>query len=143
MPQDVLVSLTRVEVGSCRQPKAGNRRREFRKYRQGNDTRCRSGTESGDFRTERGKTPRSRAESGRVGGGLVDQQHRDVIAHGVDAVASIALEGFWVRLEDERLLAGGTDQDFEEVRGNHNPEIVLRKSDTTEAQDTGQKVKLE
>jgi hypothetical protein len=65
-------------------------------------------------------------ESGRVGGSLVDQQHRDVIAHGVDAVASIALEGFGVRLEDERLLAGGTDQDFEEVRGDHKQEIVLR-----------------
>ena len=68
------------------------------------------------------------AESGRVGGSLVDQQYRNVIAHGVDAVAGIALKGFGVGLEDERLLAGGTNQDFEEIRGNHNgdctPKVV-------------------
>jgi hypothetical protein len=125
VPEGVLVSLTLVEIGSCRQPKAGNRRPGFRKYRQGNDTRCRSGTESGDFRTERGKTPRS-GKSGRVGRSLVDQQYRDVIADGVDAVAGIALEGFGVGFEDERLLAGRANQDFEEVLRNHDGEIVRR-----------------
>jgi hypothetical protein len=65
-------------------------------------------------------------ESGRVGGSLVDQQYRDVIAHGVDAVAGIAFKGFGVGLEDKRLLAGGTDEDFEEVGGDHGG-ILLRK----------------
>jgi hypothetical protein len=65
-------------------------------------------------------------KSGRIGGSLVDQQHRDVIADGVDAVASIALKSFGARFEDERFLAGGTDEDFEEVRGDHSAEIVRR-----------------
>jgi hypothetical protein len=51
---------------------------------------------------------------------LVDQQYRDVIAHGVDAVAGIALKGFGVGLEDERLLAGRANQNFEEVGGDHD-----------------------
>jgi hypothetical protein len=62
----------------------------------------------------------------RIGGSLVDQQHRDVIADGVDTVAGIALKGFGVGFEDERLFAGGTDQEFEEVRGDHDRDIVRR-----------------
>ena len=67
------------------------------------------------FSCEKGQRP----ESGRVDGGLINQKDRDVIADGIDAVTSVAFEGFWVCLEDERLFAHGADQDFEQVLRNH------------------------
>jgi hypothetical protein len=89
------------------------------------------------------KNSQIEGKSGRISGSLIDQQYRNVIAHGVDAVAGIALKGFGVGLQNERLLAGGTDQDFEEVGGNHGGRILLRKSFPTGAQRHREKVKLE
>jgi hypothetical protein len=82
------------------------------------------------------KNSQIEGKSGRIGGSLIDQQYRDVIAYGVDAVAGIALEGFGVGLEDERLLTSRTDQDFEEVGGNHGGRILLRKSFPTRGTET-------
>ena len=60
-----------------------------------------------------------RPESGRIHGGFVHQQDGDVIPDRVDAVAGIAFKGLGVGLEDQRLLADGTDEDFEQVLRNH------------------------
>ena len=48
----------------------------------------------------------------------------------VNPLALIALQAFFPTYY-QRLTADGTNQNFEELRGNHNQEIVTRKSTAT------------
>lgn len=61
---------------------------------------------------------------GRVDFGSVDQHNRDVILDGVDAAALAAFEAVTVGAEDDRLFADRTNEDFEEILGNHGGIIV-------------------
>jgi hypothetical protein len=54
-----LVSLTHVETQSCGQPLLRYPASGYERRRQHSDTRCRSGTKSGGFRSKCGKRPRS------------------------------------------------------------------------------------
>jgi hypothetical protein len=51
---------------------------------------------------------------------LVDQHDRNVIFYGVDAMALLALEGLGGLTIFEPLLAGGADQDFEQILIDHD-----------------------
>lgn len=58
-------------------------------------------------------------ESGGFDGGLVDQHDGDVIFDPVDAVAAGALQGFGILAVLESLLAGGADQNIQQIFGDH------------------------
>ncbi len=52
-------------------------------------------------------------------GGFVDQHDWDIVFDRIDAVTLLAFEGFRLFTVFECLLAGGTDQDFQQVFGDH------------------------
>lgn len=56
----------------------------------------------------------------RLDRGLIDQHDGDVVLYRIDAVALLALQAFRVGTILEFLLAGGTDQNFQEFFGKHN-----------------------
>src|ERR1700676_1110313 len=60
----------------------------------------------------------------RFDGRLIDQHDGNVVLHGVDALALLALQALRVWAVLECLLAGGTDQNFQEFFGKHNQGIV-------------------
>jgi hypothetical protein len=62
----------------------------------------------------------------RFDGRLVHQHDGDVVVHPIDAVTVGALQAFWILAIFERLLAGGTNQDVEEIFGKHDGSIVRR-----------------
>src|SRR5580658_9123060 len=57
--------------------------------------------------------------------GLVDQHDRNVVLHRVDAMALGTLQALRVLAILERLLAGGTNQNFQQIFSNHDANIVL------------------
>lgn len=58
--------------------------------------------------------------SGRIGGGLVNQENWDVVSHRVDAAALRAFQAFASLLEQQqRFFAGGANQYVQQVLGNH------------------------
>ena len=64
----------------------------------------------------------SGANPGGLGGfghGLVYQQNRNVVAHGVNAATLSAAQALATRREHQRLLADGTDQNIEQILGDH------------------------
>jgi hypothetical protein len=61
--------------------------------------------------------------------GLIDQHDRNVILYEIDAMASLALEALGILTIVECLLAGGADEDFEKVWGEH--EEILRQNDSS------------
>ena len=65
--------------------------------------------------------------SGRFRRGSVDQQDRDAVLNGIDAVAYTALQTFPVFFQDHRLLAHRADEDVEKILGNHSGSIVAPK----------------
>jgi hypothetical protein len=65
-----------------------------------------------------------RRSLGRVGNGLINQQDGYVIPNWVDPVTLPTLETLPVVFEHQRLLAERTDQDVEQVLGDHGGEIV-------------------
>ena len=66
--------------------------------------------------------------SGRIGRGSVDQQDRDAVLNGIDAVAYAALQTFPVFFQDHRLLADRADEYVEKILGNHSAFIVAPKA---------------
>ena len=62
--------------------------------------------------------------SGRIRRGSVDQQDRDAVLNGIDAVAYAALQTFPVFFQDHRLLADRADEDVKQILGNHSGSIV-------------------
>jgi hypothetical protein len=80
------------------------------------DTMCRYGTQSGiESAEERSK---KRALRGFCDG-LVHQQNRNVIAYRICPEAGATLQTLAVGFECERLFADGTNQNIEQVLGNH------------------------
>lgn len=59
-------------------------------------------------------------------GRFVDQHDGNVVLDSIDAVTLGALQAFWILAILERVLAGGTNQDFEEIFGKHDESIVRR-----------------
>lgn len=58
--------------------------------------------------------------SGRIGGGLVNQENRDVVSHRVDSATLRAFQAFAVFLPQlQRLFAGRANQYVQQVLGNH------------------------
>lgn len=62
--------------------------------------------------------------SGRIGRRSVDQQDRNAVLNGVDAVAHTALQTFPVVFQDHRLLANRAHENVEKILGNHSGSIV-------------------
>jgi hypothetical protein len=62
--------------------------------------------------------------SGRIRGGSVDQQDRDVVLNGIDSVAYAALQTFPVFFQDHRFLANRADENVKKILGNHSGSIV-------------------
>jgi methylenetetrahydrofolate dehydrogenase (NADP+)/methenyltetrahydrofolate cyclohydrolase len=62
--------------------------------------------------------------SGRIGRRSVDQQDRDAVLNGVDAVAYTALQTFPIVFLDHRLLANRAHENVEKILGNHSGSIV-------------------
>ena len=60
----------------------------------------------------------------RLDRGLIDQHDGDIVLHRVDPVALRTSQAFRVLAVLERLLAGWTNQRFQEVFGNHDSGIV-------------------
>jgi hypothetical protein len=60
--------------------------------------------------------------------GFVDEHDRDVVFHRIDAVAVGALEAFGILAVLQRLLAGWANEDFEEIFGEHDGNIVRQPS---------------
>lgn len=56
--------------------------------------------------------------------GFVDQHDWDVVLYPIDTVTVGTLQTFWILSILERLLAGGTNQDVEEIFGKHDGGIV-------------------
>jgi hypothetical protein len=61
-----------------------------------------------------------REASLRLDGCLVDQHDGDVVLHGIDAVALGALQTLRILPIFESLLAGGTDQNLQQIFGEHD-----------------------
>jgi hypothetical protein len=57
---------------------------------------------------------------------FVHQHDGNVVLHSIDAATLCALQGFWILAIFERLLAGGANEDFEQVFGEHTRNIVRR-----------------
>jgi hypothetical protein len=51
---------------------------------------------------------------------LIDQHDGNVVLHRIDTVALLALQALRGLTVFERLLAGGTNQNFQEFFGKHN-----------------------
>ena len=64
----------------------------------------------------------------RFDGRLVDQHDRNVIFDGIDAVALCAFQALGIGAVLEGLDAGRTDQDFEEIFGNHDGHCTIETS---------------
>jgi hypothetical protein len=60
----------------------------------------------------------------RLNRGLIDQHDGNVVFHRIDAVALLALQALRVLPVFERLLTGWTNQNFQELFGKHNFDIV-------------------
>jgi hypothetical protein len=60
----------------------------------------------------------------RFCGRFVDQHDGDVVLYPIDEVTLGAFQAFWILAILEGLLAGGTNQDFEEILGKHDGSIV-------------------
>lgn len=56
----------------------------------------------------------------RLDRGLIDQHDGDIVLHRIDPVALRTFQAFRVLAVIERLLAGWTNQHFQEVFGNHD-----------------------
>jgi methylenetetrahydrofolate dehydrogenase (NADP+) / methenyltetrahydrofolate cyclohydrolase len=67
--------------------------------------------------------------SGRIRRGSVDQQDRDVVLNGIDAVAYAAFQTFPVFFQDHRFLANRADEDVKKILGNHSGSIVAPNAD--------------
>jgi hypothetical protein len=61
----------------------------------------------------------SSTASGGFDGGFVDEHDGDVIFDAVDAVAIRAFQGFRILAVLEGLFAGGADEDFQKIFGDH------------------------
>jgi hypothetical protein len=61
-------------------------------------------------------------------GCLVDQHDGNIVLHRVDPVALTALQAFRALPILEGLLAGGTNQNIEQIFGNHDKGIVRQGS---------------
>jgi hypothetical protein len=57
--------------------------------------------------------------SGVLDGSFVDEHDGDVVFDRIDALTLSALEGLRILAVDEGLLAGGADENFEQLRGDH------------------------
>ena len=57
-----------------------------------------------------------------VNGGFVDQHHRNIIAHGIKAVAGDAAQAAAIRLQFDFCPAGGTDEDLEQFSADGHVE---------------------
>ena len=55
----------------------------------------------------------------RLNRGFVDEHDRYVVLNGIDAMALLALEALRLFAIFERLLAGGADQNLQQVFGDH------------------------
>lgn len=123
-----LVSLTPIKVGSCGQPLPRYPGREYELYGSESDRRCRSRTESGDFRSFCGKSPLVGGAdcSGGIDRGLFDQQNRQPVAHRIHPPARCAFQRLWIGLYFQVALAGWTNHQIEKVLGNHDGRIVRR-----------------
>jgi hypothetical protein len=62
--------------------------------------------------------------SSRIRRGSVDQQDRDSVLNGIDAVAYAALQTFPIVFQDHRLLANRADENVKKILGNHSGSIV-------------------
>ena len=140
VPQSPLDSLTLLNIESCRCSHKAFGAGMVSFVPRGNlktDTMCRLGTDSGDRTAARGELAgrdvpgrqewwlAGRSEGLRFDGGLVDQHDRDVIFDGIDAVTLCAFQTLRVGPVFEGLDAGGTDQDFEEIFGNHDEHCTI------------------
>ena len=63
-------------------------------------------------------------------GSLVHQHNGDVVLHRVYPMALLAFQALGILAVLERLLARRTDQDFQQVLGNHHKSIVLKINST-------------
>jgi hypothetical protein len=59
------------------------------------------------------------AISGRVDGCLIHQKDRDVVTNRIHTFTLPALQALAIFLLDKRLFADGTNQNVEEILGNH------------------------
>ena len=50
---------------------------------------------------------------------LIDQHDRDIVLHRIDPMALNAFQAFRVLTVLQRLLTGRTDQNFQQILGNH------------------------
>jgi hypothetical protein len=57
--------------------------------------------------------------SGGIDCSLINQQNGNVVPNWIDPSASAASQTLSVLFQRERFLAGGTDQDIEQIFGNH------------------------
>ena len=143
VPQSPLDSLTLLNIESCRLPHQGFQAGMVSFVPRGNlktDTMCRLGTDSDEgtaARAElagRGFPGRQEwwlagwLEELRFDGCLVDQHDRDVIFDGIDTVALCAFQALGIGAVFEGLDAGGTNQDFEEIFGNHDGHCTIETS---------------
>ena len=99
-----LVYLTPIEFESCGQPLPRYPAGEYELYCSESDRRCRSRTESGDFRSFRGKIP---TMSGRIDGGLVDQQNRKSVAHRIHPLHDLHFNASGFVFTSSSLLHAG------------------------------------
>jgi hypothetical protein len=74
------------------------------------------------------RTNREQVERALVGfcDGLVHQQNRNVIAYRICPEAGTALQALAIGFECERLFAGGTNQNIEQILGNHGRILRLQ-----------------
>jgi hypothetical protein len=89
------------------------------------------------------KIQRSRlahAGSGALDGCFIHQHDRYIVLHGVDPVALPALQALRILPVIKRLLARGTNQNFQQILGNHVQHCTPRKNRfTAEVTETQRK----
>jgi hypothetical protein len=66
---------------------------------------------------------------GGFDGGFVDEHDGNVVFNPVDAVAIRAFEGFGILAMFEGLFAGRTDQDVEQIFGDHGGNCTRGRDD--------------
>src|ERR1700716_519718 len=67
---------------------------------------------------------------------LINQQDRDVVLYRVDTLALLALQTLRSLAVLERLLVGGTNQNFQQIFSNHDPSIVRQAPRMSEPEHT-------
>ena len=72
----------------------------------------------------------------RLDRGLVDQHDGDVVFDRIDAVTLGTLQAFGVLAILERLLAGRTNQNFQQIFGDHDLCIVRQRRDKASNQQS-------